>query len=136
MQKHLYETKNTEGNKKLIQLIMSRLSDLKEKIEKMSESEIKNKKLDEIVDVFKKILDFNYQNKEGQGLKILTPDQITSKLPISLAQLKATNHSEKLKNEIRQLLYPLYRSKNWPKESINIWLILFKNGDNLYEHWK
>ena len=136
MQKHLYETKNTEGNKKLIQLIMSRLSDLKEKIEKMSESEIKNKKLDEIVDVFKKILDFNYQNQEGQGLKILTPDQITSKLPISLAQLKATNHSEKLKNEIRQLLYPLYRSKNWPKESINIWLILFKNGDNLYEHWK
>ena len=112
MQKHLYETKNTEGNKKLIQLIMSRLSDLKEKIEKMSESEIKNKKLDEIVDVFKKILDFNYQNQEGQGLKILTPDQITSKLPISLAQLKATNHSEKLKNEIRQLLYPLYRSKN------------------------
>lgn len=64
MQKHLYETKNTEGNKKLIQLIMSRLSDLKEKIEKMSESEIKNKKLDEIVDVFKKILDFNYQNQE------------------------------------------------------------------------
>ena len=136
MQKHLYETKNTEGNKKLIQLIVSRLSDLKEKIEKMSESEIKNKKLDEIEDVFKKILDFNYQNQEGQGPKILTPDQITSRLPISLAQLKARNHSEKLKNEIRQLLYPLYRSKNWPKESVNIWLILFKNGDNLYEHWK
>ena len=112
MQKHLYETKNTEGHKKLIQLIVSRLSDLKEKIEKMSESEIKNKKLDEIEDVFKKILDFNYQNQEGQGPKILTPDQITSRLPISLAQLKARNHSEKLENEIRQLPYPLYLSKN------------------------
>ena len=35
-----------------------------------------------------------------------------SRLPISLAQLKAENNSEKLKNEIRQLLYALYRSKN------------------------
>ena len=34
-----------------------------------------------------------------------------SRLPISLAQLKAGNNSEKLKNEIRQLLYSLYRSK-------------------------
>ena len=34
-----------------------------------------------------------------------------SRLPISFAQLKATNNLEKLKNEIRQLLYSLYRSK-------------------------
>ena len=33
------------------------------------------------------------------------------RLPISLAQLKAGNNSEKLKNEIRQLLYSLCRSK-------------------------
>ena len=52
------------------------------------------------------ILEFNRQ-KQGQGLKILTPNQILSRLPISLAQLKATNNSEKLKNEIRQLLYSL-----------------------------
>ena len=38
-----------------------------------------------------------------------------SRLPISLAQLKAENNSEKLKNEIRQLLYALYRSKNLQK---------------------
>ena len=56
-----------------------------------------------------------------------------SRLPISLAQLKAGNNSEKLKNEIRQLLYSLYRSK---KMSIIIWSTLFKNGNNLYEHWK
>ena len=46
---------------------------------------------------------------EGQGLKILTPQQMLSRLPISLAQLKVGNNSEKLKNEIRKLLYSLYR---------------------------
>ena len=48
---------------------------------------------------------------QGQCLKILTLIQMLSRLPISLAQLKAGNNSEKLKNEIRQLFYSLYRSK-------------------------
>ena len=39
--------------------------------------------------------------QRGQGLKILTPNQMLSRLPISLAQLKAGNNSEKLRNEIR-----------------------------------
>ena len=52
---------------------------------------------------------------KGQGLKIFTPQQMLSRLPISLAQLKAGNNSEKLKNEIRQLLYSLYRSKKLNK---------------------
>ena len=42
-----------------------------------------------------------------------------SRLPISLAQLKAENNSEKLKNEIRQLLYSLYRSKKLSKTIYN-----------------
>ena len=49
------------------------------------------------------------RNQEGQGLKMLTPQQMLSRLPILLAQLKAGNNSEKVKNEIRQLLYSLYR---------------------------
>ena len=49
------------------------------------------------------------RNQERQGLKILTTDQMLSRLPISLAQLKAENNSEKLENEIRQLLYSLCR---------------------------
>ena len=49
------------------------------------------------------------RNQRGQGLKILTPQQMLSRLPISLAQLKAGNNSEKVKNEIRQLLYSLCR---------------------------
>ena len=51
------------------------------------------------------------RNQRGQGLKILPPKQMLSRLPISLAQLKTGNNSEKLKNEIRQLLYSLHRSK-------------------------
>ena len=42
-----------------------------------------------------------------------------SRLPISLAQLKAGNNSEKLKNEIRQILYSLYRSKKLTKNVYN-----------------
>ena len=55
-------------------------------------------------------------NQPGKGLKILTPNQMLSRLLITLAQLKAGNNSEKLKNEIRQLLYSLYRSKKLTKQ--------------------
>ena len=42
---------------------------------------------------------FNQLNQSGQGLKILTPNQMLSRLPIALAQLKAGNNSEKLKKQ-------------------------------------
>ena len=47
----------------------------------------------------------------GSGLKILTNKQMLNRLPILLAQIQAGNNSIKLKNEIRQILYSLYRSK-------------------------
>ena len=56
------------------------------------------------------------RNQQGRGLKILTSNQMLSRLPISLAQLKGGNNSQKLKNEIRQLLYSLYRSKKLTKQ--------------------
>ena len=56
------------------------------------------------------------RNQPGKGVKILTPDQMLSRLLISLAQLKAGNNSQKLKIEIRQLLYSLYRSKKLTKQ--------------------
>ena len=56
------------------------------------------------------------RNQQGKGLKILTPNQMLSRLPISLAQLKTGNNSEKLKNEIREILYSLYRSKKLTKQ--------------------
>ena len=79
----------------------------------------KNEKPNKIVKIVEEILKFNKQQQLGTGLKILTPNQMLSRLPITLAQLKAGNNSEKLKNEIRQLLYSLYRSKNMGKEVYN-----------------
>ena len=46
---------------------------------------------------------FDISHTKGKGLKILTTNQMLSRLPISLAQLKAGNNSEKLENEIKQL---------------------------------
>ena len=87
------------------------------KLKKMSENEKKIEKPDKILKIVKEILDFNKQNQIGKGLKILTPNQMLSRLPITLAQLNAGNNSEKLKNEIRQLLYSLYGSKNLTKQN-------------------
>ena len=54
-------------------------------------------------------------SQSGKGLIILTPQQMLTRLPILLAQIKAGNNSQELKNEIRQLLYSLYRSKKISK---------------------
>ena len=70
---------------------------------------------EKIIDIVERILESNQLNQSGQRLKILTPNQMLSRLPISLAQLNAENNSEKLKNEIKQLLYSLYRSKKLTK---------------------
>ena len=90
-----------KNNKDLLNVIKSRLSDLKNEIKKMSENKIEIEKPNKIVDIVEKIIDFNKQNQEGQGLKILTPEQMLSRLPVTLTQLKAGNNSEKRKNEIR-----------------------------------
>ena len=58
-------------------------------------------------------------NKEGKGLKILTNKQIRNRLPVLLAEIQAGNNSNKLKNEIRQILYSLYRSKVLTKTVYN-----------------
>ena len=63
-----------------------------------------------------KFLSLIEKKQSGHGLKTLTPNQMLSRLPITLAQLKTGNNSEKLKNEIRQLLYSLYRSKKLTKQ--------------------
>ena len=99
--KKLYETKKKKKNDELVKLTKARWSDLKDKSKKVSEDEIKIEKPDKILKIVEKILDFNEQNQIGKGLKILTPNQMLSRLPITLAQLNAGNNSEKLKNEIR-----------------------------------
>ena len=95
-----------------ITLIKSRLRDLKNDIKNMSENEVKSRNLDLLAGLVEKILDTNKplnmpeleteesaekrRNQQGQGSKILTPQQMLCRLPISLAQLKAENNSRKL----------------------------------------
>ena len=59
------------------------------------------------------------EDQGGQGLKILTPSQMLKRLPIALAQVKAGNNSESLLNEIKQVVYSLYRSKEITKKVYN-----------------
>ena len=53
------------------------------------------------------------------GLKILSSKQILQRLPIALAQVKAGNNSGSLLNEIRQIVYSLYQSKQITKKVYN-----------------
>ena len=56
---------------------------------------------------------------EGERIKILTPNQMLKRLPIALAQVKAGNNTESLLNEVRQIVYSLYRSKEITKKVYN-----------------
>ena len=76
-----------EKKNKLVNLINSGLKDLKEEIKEMSEEERKTEEPDKIVKIVEDILRFIKQKQKGQVIKILTSNQMLSRLPISLAQL-------------------------------------------------
>ena len=98
------EGKKNEDQLCAIIKVLDKMKKIIEKVPKNKKSKIgKNEKLIDIVD------NILYFNQSRQGLKILTPNQMLNRLPISLAELNAGNNSEKRKNEIRQLLYSLYR---------------------------
>ena len=108
--------RETEGKKNEDQVYA--IKKVLNKMKKLIENVLEDRKYmieenQKIIDIVERIL---YFNQSGEGLKILTPNQMLSRLPITLAQLKAGNNSEKLKNEIRQLLYSLYRSKKLTKQ--------------------
>ena len=67
--------------------------------------------------------DANYNAKQNEtkrtGLQIVTPKQMLQRLPIALVQVKAENNSESLLNEIRQIVYALYQSKQITKKVYN-----------------
>ena len=56
-------------------------------------------------------------NERSERVTILTPNQMLKRLPI--AQIKAGNNSQSLLNEIRQIVYSLYRSKEITKNVYN-----------------
>ena len=74
-------------------------------------------------DYTKLLLDSKYKAKQGEtkgtGLKILTSKQLLQRLPIALSRVKASNNSESLLNEIRQIVYSLYQSKEITKKVYN-----------------
>ena len=88
----------------------------------MSKEEIKNEKPDKILEIVEEILNFDNKIKKqsGQGLKILTPNQMLSRLPISLAQLKAGNNSEKLKTKLQNYCILCTDQKNLQNNSIKV----------------
>ena len=81
----------------------------------------KDVKSDELKDIVKELERAIFGNEElsGSGLKILSNKKMLNRLPILLAQIQAGNNSNKLKNEARQILYSLYRSKVLTKTVYN-----------------
>ena len=99
-----------ERNEYQVYIIKKVLNKMKNTIKKVPEDrKFMIEENEKVINIVERIFYLNELDQSGQELKILTPDQMLSRLPISLAQLKAGNNSEKLKNEIRQLLYSLYR---------------------------
>ena len=92
--------------------------------------------MNKIADIVELILYFNNEDQEGIVLKILTPSQMPRRLPIFLAQLNAGNNSEKLKKKLGNYCILCKDRKNLQKICTKVWLTLFKDGNNLFEHWK
>ena len=116
------------------------LNKLSDDINDMPKNEVKDMRLEALKNMIKYIINYNQnlddmlplESKEdaaqrkgirpitiGQGLKIMTPSQLTTRLPILLSQVKAGNNSQKLRNEIRQIIYSLYWSKTIYNHLIN-----------------
>ena len=77
-------------NENIVKSINKNLNKMKKMVKNVPENETfnieDNKK---IIDIAERILELNSEKQLGPGLKILTPDQMLSRLPITLAQLKA-----------------------------------------------
>ena len=134
--KKLREYKENPAKLQMYNNLMVHLNiGLENDIKNMSEDKVQEKKhLDYLKSLVRAIIDAGQKygmsdleteeeaekRQRGQELKILTPKQMITRLPILLAQLKEGNNSQKLKEEIRQIAYSLYRSKNLSKQSIII----------------
>ena len=116
MYKKLRKAEGTR-NEHRVYLIKLMPDKMKKVIENVPEKKtLKIEQNEKIINIVEHIFYFNEIAQSGQGLKILTPNQMLSRLTITLAQLNAGNNTEKLKNEIRQLLHSLYRSKKLTKQ--------------------
>ena len=107
MYKNLRATEG-ERNEDQVYVIKKVLNNMKRTIEKVPQDrKFMTEEEKQITNIVESIFNLNQLDQLRQGLKVLIPNQMLSRLPISLAQFKAGNNSEKLKNEIRQLLCSL-----------------------------
>ena len=107
MYKNLRATEG-ERNEDQVYVIKKVLNNMKRTIEKVPQDrKFMTEEEKQITNIVECIFNLNQLDQLRQGLKLLIPNQMLSRLPISLAQFKAGNNSEKLKNEIRQLLCSL-----------------------------
>ena len=94
----------SEINKNQVYSIKNTLTEIKTIVRNTpKDNPLKTEENEKIIDIVEEVLELNSKNQFGLGLKILTPNQMLSRLPITLAQLNSGNNSEKLKNEIMQL---------------------------------
>ena len=97
-----------QKNKNMVESIKKKLTKMKNIVKNVPKEKVSRVEENEkIIVIVERILELNREKNSGKGLKILSPNQMLSRLPITLAQLKEGNNSEKLENEIRQLLYSL-----------------------------
>ena len=120
MLKNLSNLNEKIKNEQLVYVIKSELIDLKNEIKKMSEDDIKTEKLYKIVDSVEKILEFNKRNQQGKGLNILTPNQMLSRLPITLAQLNAGIILKNLKMKLDKYCILCTDQKSLQNKSIKV----------------
>ena len=105
MYKNLNKRIGSKENKAWVNAIKDKLAKLIKESKSSPTSDAKKiKNRCDMLETVEGILEFNQLNQSGQELKILTQNKMLSRLPISLVQLNAGSNSEKLKNEIRQLL--------------------------------
>ena len=117
MYKKLRETEG-KRNEDQVYAIKKVLNKMKKLIENVPEDrKLKIEENQKIIDIVERIL---YFNQSGECLKVLTLNQMLSRLPISLAQLKSGNNSEKLKNEISNCCILCTNQKNLQSNSIKV----------------
>ena len=112
--------KRWKENNDLVTLIMVKWSILKAEVEKMPEDKKKYWKNRWNIKVVEEILEFNKKIQPGGGLRILTPNQMLSRSPISLAQIKAGKNSENLKMKLDNYYILCTDQKNLQNNSIKV----------------
>ena len=112
MFKYVHRTNDKYKINDLVNVIKSGLSDLKNEIENIDKKEKEIEKPNEMIEIVAESLEFNKQNQQGKGLKILTPDQMLRRLPICLAQLKGGNNLQNLATIVFFVLFSKIHENN------------------------